>query len=108
MAKLKLHRCSWTFVHTDLDACWKVQRALDEMGVEYDVVKHGYGKGGRDDVEELSGQRKLPVLELDSGEVFRAESDEMAARVRAGSLATGSHDVVRTDEEQPEAGSRTD
>jgi len=44
-AKLKLHRCSWTFLHTDLDACWKVQRALDEQGIEYEVVKHGFGKG---------------------------------------------------------------
>ena len=29
--KLKLHRCSWTFLHTEKDACWKVQKALDEM-----------------------------------------------------------------------------
>jgi glutaredoxin len=106
MAKLKLHRCSWTFLHTDRDACWKVQRALDEQGVEYEVVKHGYGRGGRDDVEALSGQRKLPVIELDSGEIYRAESDEMAARVRAGSLATGgSNDVIRSDEPVREAGS---
>ncbi len=86
MAKLKLHRCSWTFVHTDRDACWKVQRALDEQGIEYEVVKHGYGRGKREDVVALSGQRLLPVIETDDGEVYRAESDEMAARVRSGSL----------------------
>ena len=85
LAEIKLHRCSWTFLHTDLDACWKVQRALDEQGIGYEVVKHGYGKGGRDDVVSLSGQKKLPVIEMD-GEVYRAESDEMAARVRTGSL----------------------
>ena len=97
MAKLKLHRCSWTFVHSDHEACWKVQHALDEMGMDYEVVKHGYGKGGRAEVEALSGQRRLPVIEFESGEVYRAESDEMAARVRAGSLPTGSPDVARTD-----------
>jgi glutathione S-transferase len=97
MAKLKLHRCSWTFAHTDIDACWKVQRALDEMGMDYEVVKHGFVRKGRADIEALSGQGKLPVLELENGEVYRADSDEMAARVRAGSLATGSHDVSRTD-----------
>ena len=69
----------------DLDACWKVQRALDEQGIDYEVVKHGYGKGGRDDVVALSGQKKLPVIELD-GEAYRAESDDMAARVRSGAL----------------------
>ena len=85
MAEIKLHRCSWTFLHTDLDACWKVQRALDDQGIGYEVVKHGYGKDGRDDVVSLSGQKKLPVIEM-NGEVYRAESDEMAARVRTGSL----------------------
>jgi glutathione S-transferase len=86
MAKVKLHRCSWTFLHTDLDACWRVQRALDEQGIEYDVVKHGFGKGKRPEVVGLSGQKLLPVLELQDGEVYREESKEMAARVRAGHL----------------------
>ena len=43
MPPIKLHRCSWTFLHTDMDACWKVQRALDENHIEYEVVKHGFG-----------------------------------------------------------------
>jgi len=90
MATMKLHRCSWTFLHTDKDACWKVQRALDEQGVDYEVVKHGYGKGKamRAEIETLSGQGMLPVLELEDGTVYRAESDEMAARARSGSLRT--------------------
>ena len=54
MDKVKLHRCSWTFLHVDMDACWKVQRHLDEAGIPYEVVKHGYGKGTRPEVEELS------------------------------------------------------
>jgi glutathione S-transferase len=87
MAPVKLHRCSWTFLHTDLDACWKVERALREQGIDYEVVKHGYGKGARPEVERLSGQRLLPVLELGDGTVYREESDAMAARVRAGGLA---------------------
>jgi glutathione S-transferase len=86
MAKVKLHRCSWTFLHTEIDACWRVQKALDEQGVEYEVVKHGFGKGTRPSVEGLSGQSKLPVLELQDGEVYRAESKEMAERIRAGHL----------------------
>ena len=31
-----------------------MQRALDEQGVEYEVVKHGYGKGKRPEIETLS------------------------------------------------------
>ena len=87
MAPVKLHRCSWTFLHVEADACWKVEKALKEQGVPYEVVKHGYGKGKRADVEALSGQSKLPVLELADGEVYRAESADMAARVRAGGIA---------------------
>jgi glutathione S-transferase len=86
MAPVKLHRCSWTFLHTDLDACWKVQRALDEKAVPYEIVKHGYGKGARSDVVALSGQKWLPVVEFEDGSAYRARSDEMAARVRAGRL----------------------
>ncbi|MGH2852467.1 MAG: glutathione S-transferase N-terminal domain-containing protein [Solirubrobacteraceae bacterium] len=85
---VKLHRCSWTFLHTDLDACWRVQRALDEQGIEYEIVKHGFGKGQRPRLRELSGQRLLPVIELEDGSAYRAESAEMAARVRAGELFT--------------------
>ena len=86
MADIKLHRCSWTFLHTDRDACWKVQRALDEQGIPYDVVKHGYGKGKRPEVVDLSGQKLLPVIELSDGTAYRDESDAMTERIRAGSL----------------------
>ncbi len=91
MAAVKLHRCSWTFLHTDMDACWKVQRALDEQGIDYEVVKHGFGKGQRPEVQQLSGQKRLPVIELADGTVYRAESDDMAARVRSGDLTAPAH-----------------
>ena len=90
MDKVKLHRCSWTFLHVGLDACWRVQRELDEAGVPYEVVKHGYGKGNRPRIQELTGQNKLPVIEFDNGNAYRAESAEMAARIKAGELFGGS------------------
>jgi glutathione S-transferase len=86
VAPIKLHRCSWTFLHTGLDACWRVQRALNEQGIEYEIIKHGFGKGPRPEVQALSGQKWLPVIEFEDGRAYRAESAEMAARVRAGQL----------------------
>jgi glutathione S-transferase len=87
VAKVKLHRCPFTFLHTDLDSCWKVQRALDEQGIDYEVVKEpSMPRSRRNDVERLSGQRMLPVIEFEDGEAYRAESSEMAARIRAGRL----------------------
>ncbi|HEX2703464.1 MAG TPA: glutathione S-transferase N-terminal domain-containing protein [Solirubrobacteraceae bacterium] len=86
MPKVKLHRCSWTVLHTDVDACWKVQRALNEQGIEYEIVKQGYGKGARPALQRVTGQRWLPVIEFDDGTIYRAESDDMAGRIRAGQL----------------------
>ncbi len=86
MPPIKLHRCPATFLHHDVDACWKVQRALDEQGIAYEVVKHPLLKGRRGDVTALSGQKLLPVLELADGTIYRAESADMAARVRSGGL----------------------
>lgn len=87
MATVKLHRCPLTFLHTDLDACWKVQRALDEQGLDYEVVKQPvFPRGRRTEVKRLSGQQMLPVIEFEDGRAYRAESSEMAATIRAGKL----------------------
>ncbi len=86
---IKLHRCPLTFLHTDKDACWRVQRALDEQGIAYEVVKEPlFPRSRRSDVERLSGQHMLPVIEFDDGTAYRAESKDMAARIAAGDLGT--------------------
>jgi glutathione S-transferase len=88
---IKLHRCSYTFLHTEMDACWKVEKALKEENIPYEVVKHGYGKSekSRAEVIELSGQKLLPVLELPNGDVYRDDYSAMADRVRSGGLGVG-------------------
>jgi len=40
----------------------------------------------RDDLERLSGQRKLPVIELEDGSAYREESKAMAETIAAGRL----------------------
>jgi glutathione S-transferase len=87
MPDVKLHRCPFTFLKTDLDSCWKVQRALDEQGISYEVVKEpSLPRGRRKDVIALSGQQMLPVIEFEDGSTYREESDDMAATIRAGKL----------------------
>ena len=87
MPRVKLHRCPFTFIHNDMDSCWKVQKALDEQGIEYDVVKEpSLPRSRRQDVIKLSGQKMLPVIEFEDGTAFRAESSEMADTIRAGKL----------------------
>jgi glutaredoxin len=86
---IKLHRCPDVWVKVGGHPCWKVQKALDDQGIEYELVKGPRGKGKRDDLEAVSGQRKYPVIEFEDGEVYRAESKEMAARIRDGRLFEG-------------------
>jgi glutathione S-transferase len=83
---VKLHRCPVTFAKFDGHPCWKVQKALDDQGVEYELVKGPLRPGKRDELEQLSGQRKYPAIEFEDGTVYRDESKEMAARIRAGQL----------------------
>lgn len=86
---IKLHRCPFTFLHTDLDACWLVQRTLDEQGIEYEIVKEPYfPRSRRSEVERLSGQHLLPVIEFEDGTAYRADSKDMAKRITAGELGT--------------------
>ena len=83
---IKLHRCSNVFVKVEGHPCWRVQKALDEMGIQYDVVKGPLRRGKRDDLERLSGQRQYPVIEFEDGSVYREQSKDMAATIRAGKL----------------------
>jgi glutathione S-transferase len=83
---VKLHRCPLTFVKGDFHPCSKVQKALDEQGIEYEVIKGPLLPGRRKDLETLSGQGKYPVIEFEDGSIYREESTEMAATIRAGEL----------------------
>jgi glutathione S-transferase len=86
---VKLHRCSSMWVKINGHPCWKVQKALDEQGIDYEVVKGPIRRGKRDELERLSGQRLYPVIELEDGSTYRAEAKEMAARIRDGKLFEG-------------------
>jgi glutathione S-transferase len=83
---IKLHRCPNEWVKLSAHPCWKVQKALDEKGIEYDIVKGPLRRGNRDELESLSGQRLYPVIEFEDGTVYRDESKAMAARIAEGKL----------------------
>ncbi|HEY6551339.1 MAG TPA: glutathione S-transferase N-terminal domain-containing protein [Solirubrobacterales bacterium] len=83
---VKLHRCSTMWVKIDAHPCWRVQKALDEQGIDYEVVKGPLRPGKRNDLEQLSGQRKYPAIEFEDGRVYREESANMAEKIRAGEL----------------------
>jgi hypothetical protein len=49
-------------------------------------VKQPLRRDCRQKLEQLSGQRALPTIEFENGSTYRAESKEMAERIRAGRL----------------------
>lgn len=80
------------WVKIDAHPCWRVQKALDEQGIEYEVVKGPLLPGKREDLKQLSGQNKYPAIELEDGTVYREESADMAKRIRAGKLLDATED----------------
>ena len=80
---VKLHRCSTKW---KLGPCWRVQKALDEQGIDYEVVHGPSRPGKRVDLQRLSRQRLYPVIEFEDGSIYRDESKDMAATIRAGKL----------------------
>ena len=66
--------------------CWNVQKALDEAGIEYELVKQPALRRNRHDYERLTGQRVLPALELEDGTILREESSELIDRIKSGRL----------------------
>ena len=83
---IKLHRCSNEWVKLSGHPCWKVQKALDDAGVEYELVKGPLRKGKRDELERLTGDRRYPAIEFEDGSAYREESSAMAATIAAGRL----------------------
>jgi len=55
---VKLHRCANIWVKIDGHPCWRVQKALDDQGIAYEIVKEPYF-GKRENVVRLSGQRNI-------------------------------------------------
>ena len=84
---IKFHRCKNLWVKTAGHPCWRVQKALDEEGIHYELAKHrSFGRFRRNELQQLSGQRLLRVIEFADGTVYREESKDMAETIRAGKL----------------------
>jgi len=83
---IKLHRCRVMVSKWRGHPCWKVQKALDEAGIEYELVKQPALRRNRHEYERLTGYRVLPAIELEDGTFVREESDVLVARIRDGSL----------------------
>jgi glutathione S-transferase len=83
---IKLHRCPNVWVKLSGHPCWRVQKALDEQGIDYEIVKEPVRRSKRTETIEKTGQNLFPWIELEDGTVIREESNALAERIRAGRL----------------------
>ena len=83
---VKLLRCSGQWVKIKAHPCWKVEKALQDMGIDYERVNLPSGKGNRSDIEAITGQRKYPAIQFQDGSTYREESKDMERTIRDGKL----------------------
>ena len=82
LGTLKLYTCSLDEGGSKLHPCRKAHEALDEAGHSYETEVFDknrpmglFTKGKRPQLKEMTGQEKLPVLELPDGEFMTGSGD---------------------------------
>jgi hypothetical protein len=85
---VKLHRCKNEWVKIGSHPCWRVQKALDEAQIQYEVVHEfpTFARSKRENTIKKTGQQGLPWMEFDDGSVYREESKDMAEAITSGKL----------------------
>lgn len=81
---VKLHRCK--FERLKLGACWRVEKALKDMRIDYDLAPGPSRPSKRDVMIEHTGQRLYPAIEFEDGTWYREESRDMEKTIRDGKL----------------------
>ena len=78
-----LYRCGtpWKF-----GPCWRVQKALDDQGIAYEVVAGPWRPKNRRAVIEGTGQSLYPAIRFEDGSWYREESKEMVRSINEGRL----------------------
>ena len=83
---VKLHRCGGQWVRIKAHPCWRVEKALMDMGIDYERVPGPGSRSKRTVVIEGTGQEKYPAIQFEDGSWYRKESKEMERTIRDGRL----------------------
>jgi hypothetical protein len=83
---IKLHRCSNQWVKIKGHPCWRVEKALMDMGIDYERAPGPLSRSKRTAVKEGTGQDKYPAIQFEDGTWYREESKYKERRIREGRL----------------------
>jgi hypothetical protein len=82
-----LYRCRNEWVKLAGHPCWRVQKALDDQGIAYEIVAGPWpGRRRRTALIAGTGQSSYPAIEFEDGTWYREESTEMERTIREGRL----------------------
>jgi hypothetical protein len=84
--EVKLHRCSIRFMKNKSHPCWKVEKALIDMGVDYELITGPTRRSKRALMAESTGQNLYPAIQFEDGSWYREESAAMERTIRDGRL----------------------
>jgi hypothetical protein len=85
---VKLHRCTGQWVKIKAHPCWRIEKALQDMGVDYERVPGPRKRGERETLFSGTGQRLYPAVQFEDGSWYREESKDMEKTIRSGQLAS--------------------
>jgi hypothetical protein len=83
---VKLHRCTGQWVKIKGHPCWRVEKALMDMGIEYERVPGPHSRRKREAMIEHTGQKNYPAIEFEDGSWYREQSKDMERTIREGHL----------------------
>jgi hypothetical protein len=83
---VKLHRCANEWVKIKPHPCWRIEKALKDMGVDYELAPGPRPKSERETVFAGTGQRLYPAIQFEDGSWYREQSKDMERTIRAGKL----------------------
>ena len=86
---VKLLRCSGQWVKIGTHPCWKIEKALMDIGIEYETVAGPampWQRDKRSELIEKTGASRYPAIEFEDGSVYREESKDMEETIRSGRL----------------------
>jgi hypothetical protein len=69
--------------------CWRVEKALQDMDIEYELVSGSpmpWQRNRRTELIEKTGGNRYPAIEFENGRIYREESKDMDRTIRAGRL----------------------